>query len=51
MEDLDTLKEDGSLHDEDELFLNHVVQDDHELYYLDACLNEICRLRQDSSGS
>ena len=36
--------------DEDDLFMQHVIQDDHELLYLDTCLNEICRLGQ-SSGS
>ena len=41
---MDTL---GSQHDEDELFLTHVVQDDHELFYLDVCMSEICRAMQE----
>lgn len=26
---------------DDELVMNHVIQDDHELFYLHVCLNEI----------
>lgn len=48
MENLDNNIEDATLqhHDEDELFLQHVVQDNHELLFLDVCLNEICRQKQ-----
>lgn len=51
MENVDTQTEEStSLYNEDDLFLKHVVQDDHELMYLDVCLNEICR-PQNESGS
>lgn len=52
MENLDTQAEDTEQYhnDEDELFLKHVVQGDHELMFLDTCLNEICR-PQNESGS
>ncbi len=44
MEDMDERTEETSLNrDEDDLLMEHVVQDDHELMYLDVCLNEICR--------
>ncbi len=51
MENVDTQTEElTSLYNEDDLFMKHVVQDDYELMYLDVCLNEICRL-QNESGS
>lgn len=48
MENLDNIKtEDAELHhDEDEMFLKHVIQDDHDLYYMDVRLNEMFRQTQ-----
>ncbi len=51
MDNLDTQTEDAaSFYNEDDLFLQHVVQDDHELLFLDVCLNEICRQKQESGS-
>ena len=44
MVEFDTVDQTGSEHDaEHELLLNHVVQDDHELLYLDTYLSEFLR--------
>lgn len=50
MENLDTQTEDVASYNEDDLFMQHVIKDDHELMYLDTCLNEICQ-PQNESGS
>jgi hypothetical protein len=38
MEDIDTLE--GTEYDEENLFLHEVIQDDHELLFLDCYLRE-----------
>lgn len=40
--------ESENLHDEHELFMKDVIQDDHELLYLDSFLSEILKPTTDS---
>ncbi len=41
MDEMDIYSETNGIDQEEELFLNFVVQGDHELLYLDTCLREI----------
>ncbi len=40
MEDIDTNHETNDRYDEDDMFLHEVIQDDHELLFLDSYLKE-----------
>lgn len=41
MEEIDTSHETNDQHDDEDMFLREVIQDDHELLFLDSYLKEV----------